>query len=292
MAGNNPDTSHSFARRVAPFAPLALAMLMHSGASIKGKAPQPNPPAHAPAAGGGFVPACTAPHFPSDTPASIDATDCGLDGNGGAESAQNDAKNNFCAADPATPITLAEMIDKQKKVQQDSSIPFGNTRSHPLTSKPGPATDRAPLHALGEGSLVTLQGFVKIARQENKESVNCGTHVANADTNHDIHISIVESPSQEECAGVVVEMVPHHRPPSWNADNVQAVADDQLPVRVTGQLMFDSSHTPCINGVGGAGDPKRASLWEIHPVYKFELCPQGNCSSETAWIPLETWKKP
>src|SRR5216684_1388955 len=257
MAGNNPDTSHSFARRVAPFAPLALALLMHSGASIKGKAPKPKPPAHAPAAGGGFVPACTAPHLPSDIPASIDATDCGLDGNGGAEAAQNDAKNNFCAADPATPVTLAEMIDKQKKVQQDSSIPF-----------------------------------VNIARQEGKESVNCGTHVANADTNHDIHISIVESPSQEECAGVVVEMVPHHRPPSWNADNVQAVADDQLPVRVTGQLMFDSSHTPCINGVGGAGDPKRASLWEIHPVYKFELCPQGNCSSETAWIPLETWKKP
>jgi hypothetical protein len=151
----------------------------------------------------------------------------------------------------------------------------------------GPATDRAPLQAMGEGSIVSLQGFVKIARQEGAESVNCGKNVANIASNHDIHISIVDSPGAEECSGVVVEMIPHHRPDSWTPANVNEVAKANLLVRVTGQLMFDSSHTPCRNGTSIQGDPKRSSLWEVHPIYEFDVCPEGNCSSGTGWVPLE-----
>jgi hypothetical protein len=59
----------------------------------------------------------------------------------------------------------------------------------------------------------------------------------------------------------------------------------------TGQWMFDSSHTPCVNGSPIKGDPARISLWEVHPIYKFEVCPQGNCTS-VGWVPLEAWTKP
>lgn len=104
------------------------------------------------------------------------------------------------------------------------------------------------------------------------------------------HISIVDSSSNHvECLSVVVEMSPHHRPAAWNQANVEAVAKAHLPVRVTGQLFFDSSHTPCGGGVPTKGDPSRASLWEIHPIYKFEVCAKGDCSSG-GWVPLTEWK--
>jgi hypothetical protein len=241
--------------------------------------------------GGGFSQKCSSPFFPSDEPTVMDNTSCTISGNGGAETWQNDAKNNFCASgDPNDPIltSIPELVALQAKAQQIPNINFGNTRSHPLTSKAGPVQDRAPLQAIGEGSLVQLVGYVKIARQEGAESVNCGSNVPNAAAYHDIHISIVLSPADQECSGVVVEMTPHHRPDTWTPQLVNKVASAGLLVRVTGQRMFDSSHTPCQNGSPISGDPARISLWEIHPIYNFEVCPQGNCSSG-GWVRLDDW---
>lgn len=291
MSSNGSPTRHSFSRHVAPFAPLALALLMNSAPQNGGRPPQQAVAAGQPASDTGFAQSCANPHFPTDTPTAMDAADCGIAGNGGAETWQNEAKNNFCATDPAKPITIPEMVQLQSKVQQDQSIPFGKPGQHPLTSTAGPAKDRAPLQTLGEGSQVILMGYVRIARPEGAESVNCGSHVPADRGYHDIHISIVQNPDDSECSGVVVEMTPHHRPAEWNQSNVQAVAVAHLPVRVSGQLMFDSSHTPCVNGTSIQGDPARASLWEIHPIYKFEVCPQGTCSSDGDWLPLEAWKK-
>lgn len=292
MPTKTPRTRHTFARHVAPFAPVALGLLMQgSGISPSGISTQPATPTEAVTsapAGGGFVEACPNPLFPSPDPTTIDQTSCTIAGSGGAEAFQNEAKNNFCpAAGPAKAITIADLLNLQAKVDQDVSIPFGNTRSHG-THPHGPATDRKPLQALGEGTLVTLQGFVLTARQEGKESVNCGTAVADTPSNHDIHISIVDSASQsDECSGVVAEMIPHHRSESWTAQNVNAVASKKLPVRLTGQLFFDSSHSPCKNGVPSSGDPKRIALWEVHPIYDFEVCTQGDCSDGKGWETLD-----
>lgn len=55
-------------------------------------------------------------------------------------------------------------------------------------------------------------------------------------------------------------------------------------VRFTGQIFFDASHKPCS---GGTGSPKRSAIWELHPVYKVEIClePGNNCKvdSEENW---------
>jgi hypothetical protein len=289
MSETSPQTRHTFARHVAPFAPLALALLMNNVSGNKGAAPvEPTEPM---ATAAGFAQLCANPHFPTEEPAAMDGTSCGISGNGGPETWQNEAKNNCCAPDPAKPITIPGMVQLQKQVQQNQSIPFGNPRQHPLTSTPGPAKDRTALAALGEGSQVVLQGFVLIARQEGAESVNCGANVPNEPDYHDIHISIVQNVGDSECSGVVVEMTPHHRPMEWTPANLQAVAKAHLLVRVTGQLMFDSSHTPCVNGTSVKGDPSRVSLWEVHPIYKFDVCSDGNCSSGSGWLPLEAWTK-
>jgi len=286
-------SSPSFSRHVAPFAPLALALAVGAG-SNRGHQPPPGPPPQT--AEAGFAQTCQNPSFPTDQPTEMDSASCSVSGNGGAETWQNEAKNNFCpardAANATNPIstTVADLAALQAKVQQIPNINFGNTRSHPLTTKAGPIQERSPLVALGEGGMVQLQGYVKIARQEGAESVNCGKNVPDDPAYHDIHISIVVSSADQECSGVVVEMTPHHRPATWTADLVNEVAAAGLLVRVTGQRMFDSSHTPCINGSPLKGDPARISLWEIHPIYQFEVCPQGNCSSG-GWVPLEAWQK-
>jgi len=66
------------------------------------------------------------------------------------------------------------------------------------------------------------------------------------------------------------------------------VAGKGLRVRVTGQQFFDGSHVPCKNGAPQGSNPKRVSLWEIHPIYSFEVCPSGDCA-HGGWQPLETF---
>jgi len=231
---------------------------------------------------------CSSPQFPQAATTPIDSV-CGAAGSGGAEANQNLAKNNFCGTAPASQIAMADMVALQKKAAAIPGINFGNTTTHPLTTQPGPVIDRKPLVALGEGNEVALQGYVLIARQEGSESVNCGNSVPDNPAYYDIHVSIVDAATNtDECSGVIAEMIPHHRPASWTPDNVQLVAGKHLLVRVTGQLMFDSSHTPCTGGVSVKDDPSRVSLWEVHPIYKFEVCPSGQCAT-SGWQTLEDW---
>jgi len=232
------------------------------------------------------------PHLPSMTGALID-TLCGLDGTPSrpAEKPQNEAKNNFCSA-PGAPEPI--ILDKIKSLQSEAEAEE-NKRN--LT--PGqPPPDRAFLKTLGEGQFVVFEGFVFHARQECKETVNCGAAPPNVNASHDIYIALLEEPrktqandpksdqDKEECTGFVAEMIPHHRPLEWTACNVNDVAGKGLRVRVTGQQFFDGSHKPCKNGSPQGSNPKRVSLWEIHPIYSFEVCPSGDCA-DGGWEPLE-----
>jgi hypothetical protein len=242
-------------------------------------------------------PSCSTPDFPEPTALAIDAQ-CGNIGNGGKEGEQDSVKNNFCpASETPAEITIAAFQQLQKNVEANSSINFGSS---------GPTTDRSPLKTLGEGNLVTLKAFVLHARQEQGESVNCKGHLLNetdkTDFYHDIHIAFVDDANKpqsgdtkpvsdkKECTGIVAEMSPHHRPDFWTADNVNKVATAQALVRITGQQFFDSSHVPCSNGTPVGNNPKRISLWEIHPIYKFEIC-TGDCAGAGQWVSLDEWLK-
>jgi len=243
---------------------------------------------------GPFTLDCDSPNYPSPAPAAglgIDKS-CGAAGSGtAAEAAQNKMKNNFCAPGTPSKISFADLRSLQQKVEANTSINFGNHNSAGRTK--GPTADRSPLADLGEGKPVVLTAYVLIARQEKGESVNCGAKFPTKNPNdpkyHDIHISLI--PTQDvtnECSGVVAEMSPHHRPDSWNAANVEKAAKAGVPVRVTGNLFFDSSHIPCNGSQPSAGNPKRFSLWEIHPIYLFEVC-TANCSGTGTWVPLDQW---
>lgn len=147
--------------------------------------------------------------------------------------------------------------------------------------------------------MVQLKAFVMDAMQEGPEKVNCQEEVPTTKDYHDIHISLVpniklaaattkEAIAASECQGVVAEMSPHFRPALWTAGNLNKAGDKKLPVRVTGQLFFDSSHVPCKDGEPVGKNPKRVSLWEIHPIYAFEVC-TADCDGEGTWVSLEDW---
>jgi hypothetical protein len=251
----------------------------------------------------GLTENCPNPAFPGPAVA-IDSS-CSAQGAGGVEATQNEAKNNFCAKGTPQgaplPKTFPQLLALQSQVEQNKSINFGDEANPGMH---GPATDRAPLKALGEGKLVQLKAFVVAATQEQDESVNCGKafdHEPNKDLFHDIHISLVATQQlatpantaekdADECQGIVSEMIPHHRPPEWTAANVNKVAAKHRMVRVTGQLFFDSSHVPCSQGKEVRTNPRRISLWEIHPIYKFEVC-TANCAAAGTWVPLAQWVK-
>ena len=210
---------------------------------------------------------------------------------------QSTFKNNFCAVGDPVRINFSTFDSLQTAAEQ-KKVPFGrktlpNGKSVEMLpdktqreSLKGIFTDPSG-NKIGEGSVVTLEGFVFKAQHSNTtllggagESVNChsGTLARN-----DIHIALASTTSvTNECETVTAEISPHFRPTSWDRFDINPktkAAAKGLPleearVRITGQLFFDASHSPCRknpNGTFAKVTPARRSIWEIHPVYAIEV---------------------
>jgi hypothetical protein len=198
------------------------------------------------------------------------------------QSAQNDAKNNFCAT--GTPVNID--FDVLHQLQQDvtkSGVSFGGDSQLPkdrsvLSDLPTKAG------ALSEGMVVRLAAFVMDAHYSNLgkgESVNCKEPDKES---NDIHIVLADNDKEaDQCNSVTAEMSPHFRPDVWEPTGLNQ--HNAHLYRFTGQLFFDASHRPCS---GGKGSPKRSSLWEIHPVYALDICvdPGNHCKVdiEENWV--------
>jgi len=145
-----------------------------------------------------------------------------------------------------------------------------------------------------EGDYVELQGFIastKLPPHANTgETVNC--KLTDAPSN-DFHINITPSKNQDETEGVVVEMIPQNpnrRDKEWNLDKLTKIQKQQLPVRIQGRLFFDSEHKPNTKKTTKTDrNPKRFSVWEIHPLSSFDVCLASTCTESTGWKALEDW---
>lgn len=271
-----------------------VALLSASSAARIGTIPPVTAPAPAPPLA--FNPGCTLPFDAIKTQGLRIDKQCGRDGSSSPSSAsgkQNEVKNNFCATGTPTVLTFAS-FDQLQQAASTKHIPFGSS---------GLPQNRGVLAGLitvsgkkvGEGSVVTVEGIVFDARHSNTtllgeggESVNCNS--GDLDMN-DIHIELAESTGQSECQTVTAEISPHFRPASWNRFDVNPTEGPKvngLPlkgsrVRLTGQLFFDASHSPCVNGHGSA--PRRRSIWEVHPVYAIDVFD----AAKNKFVPLDVW---
>jgi len=240
-----------------------------------GQTPTASPSASRAIAKGAFNPACTLPFAGVRNSAADDH--CGIQGgsSAAAKQAESNSKNDFCEAAAAPQaVSYQDLLNLQS---QSANIPKN-------------IPDRKVVASLGEGKYVSYVAFVKGAHYSDVaagEAVNC--NIPGNDTN-DIHIVLVQDPGPnvDECTSTTAEMSPHYRPPSWTPANIMKASAGH-PVRVQGHLFYDGSHTPCT--AHSRPNPKRASLWEVHPVYSFEVCDQttiADCQSTTAtWTPLE-----
>ncbi len=232
-----------------------------------------------------FEPGCTLPyeaikqHHPIDEVCNREGESQEYAPNSQAQRKANTAKNQLCTPGPPVLLTFQD-FEQLMGAAEDHGIEFGSFK-HPkdrtvlrnLYTK----TVAGQAVSVGEGSLVRVVGYVADAVVSNKssgESVNCKRK---AKVNNDIHITLVRQPDDPPCRGIVAEVIPHYRPKAWRDTTISEI---ERPVRVTGHLFFDSPHLPCDDqGNPISGNPARVSLWEIHPVYSFEVCRQTTPAS-------------
>jgi len=227
------------------------------------------------------------------------------------DKAQNKIKNNLCASGTSIQINTTSIDKLQADVDQlvqQGTFKYGASAPQ--------AADRAKLQGLstldangasvtlGEGMLVTLEGFVLDAKHDDSyvlgsgpegfkgEGVNCKNSLFDW---NDIHIALGETASAEECSSVTAEIIPHFRPAVWDRFDSNACTSPHvtnalpvkgLRVRITGQLFFDGSHSPgpCGGAAGPNSFPRRA-VWEIHPVYAIEAFD----TDKNKFVTLEEW---
>ena len=203
----------------------------------------------------------------------------------------NKAKNNRPEGTRSITINFADLRSLQR--QADDVVEQGTE----LTQE-----QRDSLHSFavtngraGEGKLVKLTGFIATGADPHAntgESVNCRLRTAE---NNDFHITVARQASQTEFQGVVVEMIPHDRPAGWTLAKLRKVKRNGLLVLVMGGLFYDNDHVVNADPTDDlTGQPKRFSLWEIHPITQFFVCQRaGNaCSSRTLsqWTKLEDFQ--
>jgi hypothetical protein len=165
--------------------------------------------------------------------------------------------------------------------------------------------DRGELAALGEGQNITVVAYLLAVKLElGGESCNCGLQTKAETDNHLVLVSgttvqkfplsgssssISQVFASRQLESETAEFTPRVRlsHPNFTHEKLQPLVDatpqKALLVRVTGPLLFDSehfikNHLPRINN------------WEIHPVFKLEICTSGSdckSASDAGWKSLD-----
>jgi hypothetical protein len=135
------------------------------------------------------------------------------------------------------------------------------------------ASDKAAV-ARYEGIPIAVEGYLFGAKEQERESTNCGS---DDHAMHDFHIWQTQSPGQDRTHSIVVEATPRLRAqhPGWTIKMLEQVAKDRQEVRISGWLMLDPEHPDQVNKT-------RGTLWEIHPIMQIEVEQQGK------WVTLDS----
>lgn len=188
---------------------------------------------------------------------------CPKQGCGGGDPKLDELKNRTDTASSPTAKTVDQIIE----LTQPAHWTSGQDRSG---LKPN------------EGTLVVVEAYLVHAKNAEPESCNC--YLLGA-ANNDIHMNLTQKQGQTANQSVVAEITPRLHPAGWTMTKLKSLYTQDAFMRVSGWLLFDSEH------VSRSGGP-RATLWEIHPVSKIEVCSGGNpaaCAQAANWQPLESY---
>lgn len=145
---------------------------------------------------------------------------------------------------------------------------------------------------LGEGQHVAIAGYIVGHAHANSsgEGVNCKLKTQ---ANNDFHLNLASDPDLSEFESIVVEMIPRNRNPEWTVPKLKRVAEARRRVLAVGHLFYDNLHRVNKNSRRNiGGQPKRFSLWEIHPVTEFYVCEKARCDADDTddWTRLEDFQ--
>lgn len=123
-----------------------------------------------------------------------------------------------------------------------------------------------------EQMAVAVEGFLTDAKISGPETTNC-----NGVENEmlDFHMWLVETRRRDRAKSIVVEPTPRLRAqnPGWSLTRLNAIANTQKRVRISGWLFMDPEHPEQLGKT-------RGTLWEIHPIMKIEVEENGK------WVKL------
>jgi hypothetical protein len=116
-----------------------------------------------------------------------------------------------------------------------------------------------------EQRAVSLEGFLRDARVEGKESTNCYE-----ETDRDFHLWLAPKADDRKASAIVVEVTPRVRAKhaAWSIKNLKRFVKDHAKVRVSGMAMLDPEHPEQLGRT-------RATLWELHPVLQIDVWSNG-----------------
>jgi hypothetical protein len=248
------------------------------------------------------LPVLVAAQQPAPGTHAVDKPSCPAEGKSKlkGDSKKDDEARNLAkrfVAKSTTPVLLT--IADLKALQHDTD-PNAADHTHKFLPR---ALDNlhAGAHTLSEGDRVALTGYLHRAEEgSNSESVNC-----QGKDGRDIHLNLNKTKpitAFNEWTGIVLEAAPQVPLPGYtSADHkevlhaFQAVLASDLPVLAIGSLTYDNAHQVNSDKNNPRGtNPKRISLWELHPVLKFYVCPKGDtCDPDTPnakWQTLKDWQ--
>lgn len=213
-----------------------------------------------------------------DTFEQCPANGCGADGTN--QAIFNSTKRRLPSGTNAKTLTFADLMSLQTRANDL----VGQHNELSQAERDLLVSLAVSTGAVREGSLVKVRGFIADGAEphaNNGESVNCRF---TPDANNDFHISIVANAGEDEFKGIVVEMIPQGRSVGWTLAKLKDLKQQGKRVLVVGALFYDNIHV--VNADPDhplGGQPKRVSLWEVHPITRFFVCTKAsnNCSASS-----------
>ena len=213
-------------------------------------------------------------------------TNIGCAAAGSADALSNTLKHHIPSTTSATSLTFDDFASLQQQADQT----VGSGVHIPPADRSALANLTVSTGSVSEGDAVRVVGYLVTSGtgphpNSSGESVNCGLQGAD---NNDFHIPVTMSPDGTEFEAIVVEMIPQDRPDNWTIPKLKAVQSRGQQVLIRGNLFYDSQHrvnADAANPLGG--QPKRFSLWEVHPVTEFLVCQKASCDPENE----QDWSK-
>lgn len=206
----------------------------------------------------------------------------GCSGAGSAHGLVNELKRTAPVEEDPTLMTFETFSQLQSQAVElvDQGVEISPTDRDQIKSI---ATSEG---TVGEGSRVRLMAFLSKGKPHANtgESVNCNLK---HEPNNDIHISVSESKNASESEGIVVEMIPQDRSADWTVAKVKNLRGKLLLIE--GRLFYDNLHFANGDETNPIqGQPKRFSLWEIHPLVSVKVCQKsdGKCDPDR----VSDWK--